>query len=188
MATIVDIVGSLFISGVVMLAVIALNNGMTASAGRMTHDLVVQENTVELSRVTNYDFTKIGFGVSGDSAIIAADSASITFLADIDDDGNEDSVQYYMGSTDELTSTPNPNDRMLYRVINGETPLSSNLGVTGFDLTYYDASGAETSVLRDIRTIRVSMDVESPYPYTDTTFVKYAGQHWEAYIVPMNIQ
>ena len=183
-----DILGSFVIGGMVLLAVVTLNSGMTGSAVQMTMDLMVQENMVELTREVEYDFHKIGYRVSNDTVITLADSTGITFLADIDDDGNVDFVRYYLGSPNELTSTPNTEDRLLYRVVNSETPKSSNMGVVAFDLKYYDASGNETSVLGDIRGINVSLDVESPFPYSDTTFVAYAGLHWEEYIVPMNIQ
>ncbi len=187
MASMLDIVGSFVIGGMVLLAVITLNRDMAGSAEQMTMDLMVQENMVELARTVEYDFHKIGYRVSNDTVITLADSTSITFLADIDDDGSVDIVQYYLGSPDELTSTPSTEDRLLYRVVNSETPKSSNLGVIAFGLTYYDESGDETSDLAVIQAIKVSLEVESPFPYSDTTFVAYAGLHWEEYIVPMNI-
>lgn len=188
MPTMLDIIGSFIIGGMVLVAVITLNIDISNNAARMTYDLVVQENMVELTREVEYDFYKIGYRVPSDTAITSADSTDITFLADIDDDGTVESVRYYLGSPDELTSTPNTEDRLLYRVVNSETPKSSNMGVTAFGLKYYDESGNETSDLGDIQAIKVSLDVESPFPYSDTTFVAYAGQHWEEYIVPMNIQ
>ena len=188
MVTLLDILGSFVIGGMVLLAVITLGTDMSGSAERMTYDLVVQENMVELAREVEYDFYKIGYGDTTGAPIRIADSTSIKFMADIDNDGSLDSVRYFLGLPDELTSTPNPNDRMLYRVLNAETPKTSNMGVVGFDLTYYDASGIVTAVLADIRAIRVRLDVESSFPYADTTFVKYAGLHWEEYIAPRNIQ
>lgn len=188
MVVMLDILGSMIIGGMVLLAVITLNTDMTDSSERMTHDLVVQENMMELAREVEYDFYKIGYRDSTGSPITAADSTSITFRGDIDDDGSLDSVRYYLGPVGELSSTPNPNDRMLYRVFNAETPRSSNMGVVGCRFTYYDASDSVTTVLANIRGIRIALDVESPYPYSDTTFATYAGQHWRAFIVPMNIQ
>ena len=60
-------------------------------------------------------------------AILYADTSKIIFLTDLmeppyDDphgDGNLDKIEYYLGATSELPGTPNPNDRILYRVVNG---------------------------------------------------------------------
>ena len=41
-----------------------------------------------------------------------------------------------MGPASELTGTPNPNDRMLYRVVNG-VPTGVNLGITYFRIRYF---------------------------------------------------
>ncbi len=70
---------------------------------------------------------------------VHADSNSIRFITDVDSDGNVDSISYYTGPISELASTPNPRDRFLYRVVNTETPVGTNLGVTAFNLVYYDA-------------------------------------------------
>ena len=80
-------------------------------------------------------------------AIIYADSTSIKFYTDLSTsanpygDGVLDIVYYYVGPTSELSSTPNPNDRILYRVVNNAPPKGANLGVTQFNLMYFSAFG-----------------------------------------------
>ncbi len=188
MAVILDIMGSFIIGAMVLLAVVTLHMDMSGGSDQMSQELIVQENMVELALEVDYDFHKIGYRTGNDIPITSADSTSITFLADIDNDGDVDSVRYFLGSPDDLASTPNPNDRLLFRLVNNEMPRASNMGVVGFGLTFYDASGNQTSVLADIRAIEVHLDVEGTYPLADTTYGAYPGVHWEEYIVPMNIQ
>jgi hypothetical protein len=37
--------------------------------------------------------------------------------------------------------TPNPNDRILYRVVNNAPPKGANLGITNFNLLYFSSFG-----------------------------------------------
>ena len=188
MDTMLDIWGSFVIGGMVLVAVITLNIGMAESGGRMTQELLVQENTIDLVRRLEYDLYKIRYGVPSDTGIVAADSASIKFLADIDGDGDVDNVWYYVGSPNQLLSTPNPDDRPLYRIVNGQTVKATSDGIVAFRFSYYNALGKATAVVDSIRAIKVSLDVESPYPYTDVDSSTYSGAHWETDIVPRNIQ
>jgi len=114
-------------------------------------DLLVQQNLVEVTRLLEYDFKKIGYckdptKIPNPSlAIRYADSIKIKFLTDFptssdpQGDGIVDTLTYYVGPTSEASVTPNPNDRLLYRVENNSTPVGVNLGVTQFELKYFDA-------------------------------------------------
>ena len=114
-------------------------------------DLMVQQNLVEITRLLEYDFKKIGYCKDPSKipdpsiAIRYADSIRICFLtdfptiADPQGDGVVDSLKYYVGPISEASGTPNPNDRLLYRVENDDAPVGVNLGVTEFDLRYFDA-------------------------------------------------
>ncbi|MBA4405974.1 hypothetical protein C0389_01740 [bacterium] len=145
---------------------------------------IVQQNLVEVVKLIEYDFRKIGYCYDWTKipnqalAIISADSNRISFLTDIvnttaaNDYGNGvvDTLRYYLGSTSELSVTPNPNDRLLYRVINGEVPKGSNLGVTQFKLTYFDATGDKIDPFPatppfGIATIQLDIAVENPTAY-----------------------
>jgi hypothetical protein len=89
-----------------------------------------------------------------------------------------DSIRYYLGPTSELLSTPNPRDRMLYRVLNNETPKTSNLGVTQFRLIYFDALGdtipPPITTPGLINSVEINLAVESVAAY-DTS---YSSAFW----------
>lgn len=110
-------------------------------------ELIIQQNLVEIVQLLEHDFRKIGYCKEWSKipdpskSIVLADSSSISFLTDVDNDEFVDTLHYYLGSRLELSATSNPNDRLLYRVVNSDTPIGANLGVTDFRLTYFNALG-----------------------------------------------
>lgn len=132
-----------------------LNIGNTENLQSYRMDVVVQENLVEISKLLEDDFRRIGYCKDPSKipnpamSLRIADSNKIRFLTDLPTgapgtagwlgDGNLDSITYYVGPTSETPETPNPNDKKIYRVENNNTPVGVNLGVTTFDLQYYDA-------------------------------------------------
>jgi hypothetical protein len=150
-STILDIIGSSVVFVTLLLVTLQLNDANTENMQIYQGDLVVQENLVEVTSLLEYDFRKIGYCYNPKNfpdptkSILLADSNRIKFVTDLTTktypygDGIMDTIYYYLGPTSELTSTPNPNDRYLYRVVNSQTPQGANLGVTTFSLKYYDA-------------------------------------------------
>lgn len=148
-STIIDILGSMIIGGMLMLIIWRMNDSATKNLYNYGGELILQQNLAVTSQVLEYDFRKIGYCdnwakmVDPSNSILLADSDKIKFLADIypdgDPDGIIDTLFYKLGPVSELTSTPNPRDRYLYRIINNERPSKVNLGVTNFHLVYYDA-------------------------------------------------
>ena len=109
-------------------------------------------------------------------AITQADSNRISFLTDIPTtanpygDGVLDTMHYYLGSLSELSTTPNPYDRLLYRVVNSQTPAGANLGITQFKLTYFDSNGDKITAMPvsppfGIAAIQIDISVENTAAY-----------------------
>lgn len=146
-----DIIGSSIAFGTLLLMTIRLNGSVNENLQRYNGDLLVQDNIVTVTRMIEYDFRRIGYCKDPTQfpdptkAIILADSNRIKFYTDLgtpsnpDGDGKLDILYYYLGPTSELSITPNPRDRILYRVENNEPPKGANLGVTVFDLKFFDA-------------------------------------------------
>jgi hypothetical protein len=153
-AVILDILGSTIIGGVLLLTLFQMNDNAAKNTYNFSGELTLQENLVATIEVLEYDFRKIGYCEDPamlpnpeQDAILYADTSSITFLTDImippydnpRGDGALDIIQYYLGPSSELPTTPNPNDRILYRIVNGDT-TGVNLGVTYFRIRYYKDS------------------------------------------------
>lgn len=183
-STLIDIVGSMVIGGMLMLILFRLQDTATKNSYNYGGEAIVQQNLVEIVQLLEHDFRKIGYCrdwtqiPNPSKAILSADSTSISYLTDLDDDGKVDSLRYYLGSKNELSETPNPNDRMLYRVENGGTPTGANLGVTQFNLEYYDAlSNKLTFPIQNtgqIYTMKIDLKVENTSAYDN----EYTSAFW----------
>lgn len=149
--TILDLIASTMVFGSLLLIVLRINTSSAENIQAYRGDLLVQQNLVEITKLLEYDFRKIGYcqdptKVPDPSRSIRyADSIKIKFWTDFATsanprgDGNLDSLTYYVGGTSETPATPNPRDRLIYRVENNATPVGVNLGVTQFELQYFDA-------------------------------------------------
>jgi len=175
---IIDLVGSFVLFGWLLLTTIRVGTANAENMQTYGGELLVQENLVEVTKLLEYDFRKIGYCREPNNlpdptkAIVLADSNRLKFLTDVDltgsgPDGVVDSIFYYIGPTSELASTMNPRDRILYRVVNNETPKGSNLGITSFQFRYYDEKGIQIGLpitgnnLQKIQTIQISLVVEN---------------------------
>ena len=183
-STIIDILGSMIIGGILMLIAWRLSDAATEKTYNNSGELALQQNLATLAEMIEHDFRKIGYCADWNKlpdptrAILSADTSGIRFLTDVDSDGNLDSISYYLGPTSELLETENPRDRMLYRVLNNETPGGSNLGVTQFYMIYYDALGDTIPMpiinTGEISSIEINVTVENVAAY-DTL---YSSAYW----------
>lgn len=190
-SSLLDIVGSTVIGGFLLLILMRLNESAVQNVYVNAGELIVQQNLIETVKLLEYDFKKIGFCQDyqkipdPSKAIIAASEHSIKFLTDLANpptypggDGVVDTVHYYVGPKTYLSGTPNPNDMMLYRVVNSEPAKSANLGITQFDLQYYNALGDSihfpVTVPSEIFTMQISITVENTQAYNE----KYSTVFW----------
>lgn len=192
--TLFDIAGSMIIGGILMMIVWRLGDASTEKTYNNSGELTIQQNLLVLAQMIEFDFRKIGYCNSWDAimdprtkqpfnssqAIIYADETSITFYTDLDPyNGVLDSVRYYLGPVSECPSTPNPRDRILYRVENNAVPAPSNLGVTEFRMVYFDVNDdvIPTPVLTRglIKSIEINITVENVAAYDE----KYSNAFWK---------
>ena len=169
MAAMLDLVGSFILAGFVMLMGLRLNANVANSNDSYRADVIVQESLVSLVQAIEFDFRKMGYGVADPTTVILrADSTHITFLSDVDNNGIVDTVEWYLGGS--ITSTPNPNDKALYRRVG--QPSGSNLvgslpGVTKFTMKYLNQDGQSTTLLGQIWIVETTLRVESPWKVQD---------------------
>ncbi len=183
-STLLDILGSMIIGSILLTTTWRLSDAATEKTYNGSGELSLQQNLVTIAQIIENDFRKIGFCedwnklADPSKAIISADLSSIKFFTDTDLDGSLDSVRYYLGPTSELYQTPNPRDRMLYRVVNNEQPGGSNLGITQFYMIYYDALGdtinLPITIPGEIASVEINVTVENVAAY-DTS---YSSAFW----------
>ena len=183
-SSLLDILGSTIMGGILMLIIFRLNDAAAENTYNNSGELISQQNIATVVQTLETDFRKIGFCKDWEKipipsqAIIMADSNKIKFLTDVQADGKVDTMYYYIGSTLELLTTPNPRDRFLYRVINDEFPAQVNLGVTEFSLIYFDVLGDTLNfpitVPGAIHSMQINIAVENSAAYDN----RYSSVFW----------
>ncbi len=180
-SSLLDIIGSFVVAGLLLIMGLRLNAQANEATLVYNGNAILQQNLTALVDILENDFRRIGYckdwtKIADPSlSIRIADSNRIRFLTDMTStsnpygDGALDSITYYVGPTSELTATPNPYDRYLYRQVNNQTPYPMNLGVTQFSFKYFDALNDPIPfpVLdpREIYIMQISITIQSAAPY-----------------------
>lgn len=167
----------MIIGGLVVLTVLTLNATITNSAFERGRDLISQEAAVNLTKLLEYDFYKVGYRTGG-SPLIKAESLAVMFAADLDDTGIPDSIRYMVGTPEDLPGSANPRDIPLSRAVNTNPALNVAPGLVKFFFSYIDTGGnkmrydsLQFSHHRDVvRLIKVQFTMEPSEPI-DTLFI-----------------
>jgi len=184
-----DLVGSMVIGGIIILMVINLNMSVNIAATQNLYSNVTQRQVVSSGEVIEYDIYKIGYRVNGD-VISKADSNEISFLADINNDGVNDQIRYYLADTSSLSGTYNPDDKILWRDLNNATSLTPFI-ITELNFSYYDSLGqtidyislGNQSFRNKVKTIKIKIETQTSELIDD----KYERIQWKKMIRPKNI-
>jgi hypothetical protein len=186
-----DIIGSVIIGGMMMMAVFRLDAQLLDRSIAANLSLMAQTNGASTAEVVERDLRRLGFEVEPDSTRLSvAGPTSIAFRGDVDDDGVVEEVRYRLATPNNFS--PNPDDYFLIRRVDG-VAFRLELGATRFELTYYDALGLPTTDVADVREIEVDMRVEvsEAYRYWDETtggwVEEYPGSDWKFRVRPKNM-
>jgi hypothetical protein len=195
MNTLLDIFGSIFVAAMLMLMIVKLNIFASNANYYSDNELRLQQNAKTLAEVINSDFRKIGYNYDS-TAIIIAQPKHIKFYADMNAPGTTgygtmDVVEYFLGDSTEVTSTPNLRDKVLYRVINDVDTLGGpTLGLVDLQFSYLNSQGIVTASLDSIKYVKAEFWIEPYDPVNnfitgnqDSTVFTY----WELTINPRNI-
>jgi hypothetical protein len=175
MAIILDLLGSAMIGGLLILTMLRMNAAGMENQGYFAEDLLVQENLRELVRIVEFDFRKIGYGITPDNngniqmdqIFLTCESTRLRFNADMNRDGTPEIVEYQLGNL--MTLTPNDSDRFLWRTQSPGQPQNVASGLIRFQLRYmardnFRVLGAITAANIDsIGAIEITLELQSPY-------------------------
>lgn len=184
MGVILDLIASMAVRGAIVYIVLTMNISLNELLFEKAQYAIVKQNTATVADVIRDDLRGLGFRVpTGSTSFLVADTSRLKFIGDLDDDSAIDTVDFYLGPVSEMTSTPNPSDRILYRKRNSGTETDIGHGITKFYLEYYDASGSTTSTLSDIRSFTITMIVQGGNLVNNY----YPTSVWETYLFPSNL-
>jgi hypothetical protein len=194
MSAILDIMGSTFIGGMILLLIIKLNLYSTSVSYSSDNELKLQQNAKTIAEILNYDLRKVGYNHTG-TAMLIADSTHMKFYADINAPGTTghgvvDVVEYFVLDSTNAFGTSNTRDVVLVRVVNGSDSITGpSLGLVKLRFSYFNGSGVKTTALDSIKYIKTEFWVEPTEKVNnfltgtpDSTFT-----YWEMTINPRNI-
>lgn len=191
MGLLLDILGSSFIGGILLLLVLKMNLFISSARYDSDNELRMQQNAKTLAEIMNNDFRKIGYMEPGTS-ILAADSKRFKFLGDLERPGqvgygNIDTLEYYV--TDSLT-TGNSDEIVLVRVLNNNDSITGpSLGLVKLNFSYLDSLSSPTADLTKIRYIKTEFWVKPIDQVNNFVTGKKDSvfTYWEFTIYPRNI-
>lgn len=182
MNIILDLVGAVLIGGMVLLLTVNLNTASSQYKFASDYELRLQQNAKTLAEIINSDMRKIGYRKTG-TAFITALEKNLSFYSDIDSNGVQDVVTYYLSDSTKASFTENPRDKILYRIVNSDTLGGPSLGITNLKFSFKNKSGLTTTVLDSIKFLKVEIWVETPEKINN----QYPFTYWEMTINPRNI-
>lgn len=194
MNIILDILGSTFIAGILLLMMLKLNIFASNASFSSDSELKMQQHAKTLGEIINYDLRKIGYKYTG-TAISVADSNRIKFFADMHPPGTAghgtmDVVEYFLSDTTKAAGTPNPRDIVLTRVLNNtDTSAGPSLGLVKLKFSYFNANSIPTTNKDSIKYVKTEFWIESSDPVRNkfTEQYEYPFTYWELTIYPRNI-
>jgi len=195
MNSMLDVMISFIIAGMIILIVVQVDTSVKASSIFIHQDLHTEENMKLAADIMNWEMRKIGHClVRPEKAITLADSSHIKFSYNKNPRAvlgvhlsDSTHVEYIFNTLD--TETQNPRDKKFIRKVNGQGNNGYSLGLTRLRMQYFNQQGTELSTpvvsdsLRKIRMIRVTMQVESKEPFKD----EYSRFMYIMRITPKNL-
>ncbi|MBI5020488.1 MAG: hypothetical protein HZB59_03545 [Ignavibacteriales bacterium] len=196
MTVMLDIIFASVIAGMIILMVMNVNINLSDENYRGMVEFNTQMETIQLARIIEFDFYKVGYTITGAArpAITIAESSHIKFKTNLKDiSGATDIVEYGLG--DYVLNSKNPLDKMLFRIEN-ITKVYINYSVIDFSLAYFDSTDTKLvfpitgANLDKIRSVKIRLRLESPEPF-DTTRAggrSYTHAMYQKLIYPRNLQ
>lgn len=189
MGLLIDILGSTFIGGILLLLMLKMNLFMSSSGINSDNELIMQQNAKTLAEIMNSDFRKIGYMNSGTS-LLTAEKKRIKFVGDLERPGKPgygtvDTLEYFLNDTSATTD-----QKILVRVLNNnDSIVGPSLGLVNLNFFYLDSLSSPTGDLTKIKYIKTEFWVEP----TDQVNNIITGKkdsvftYWEFTIYPRNI-
>ncbi|TVQ10959.1 MAG: hypothetical protein EA364_11495 [Balneolaceae bacterium] len=181
----IGITTSFIIGGLLLIAIVTLNNRMMQNSGQNALDMIVKTNVETLADILSSDIRRIGY--LSTTNITTAEANRLVFEGDVTGDGVPDEVDWFFNAATDVPETVNPNDRRITRTVGGQLTDLSSLSVTLMRFQYTLINGTVTSNpsnLNQIRRVFVEIVCESPEAYGDD----FKAASWQKTFAPANIQ
>lgn len=180
MGVVFDILGSFIVRAAIISIVLNLMITLHETLYSNTDRIYLNEVIKAPSETMSYDLKLAGYNAS--KSIWEARENEIVFYADLDNNGTQETVRYYVSGG------------ILYRTLNGGSPLELARNVTTFTFKYFNVFGQLLSYANnrtDVKSIQVTLIIQSTN--TMTTIISGTSESvprtakWEIQIFPLNL-
>jgi len=216
------IVTSYIIAGVIIIGIVSMNLRVQNSGAELTISQMNRQYVADIADMLNDDLSNMGYNVnditrdgSGDVRVLdCARSNRISFYRNLcatdvecsNEDRRPERIEWRLLNDDEISQS-NTAHRTLRRTVvtydedgsvAGEDVTDINVGVTQFDIQYYDVVGSNTNItglgcgstVPNVRQFKITLEVQS----AERIFHRAAGEGrfvrsvWEKRFTPTNLQ
>ncbi len=176
MSELLDTIGSYVIGGVVLLLIVGFILYFNDQSQETKLSQISQVSIIEVGKIIENDFNKLGYRVTSGNKIQAITSDSISFNGDVDNDGIIDTITY---------STYTQNQTLyLKRSTKGSVTGQWSMPIKSFTVQGYDSSGTATTQISNIKSISFTL-VISEQTYSDSP--TQVGASWVRVFYPKNL-
>ena len=172
MQSLIEIIGSTIIGGMLLLLILTSKTSVSQASNSQLINSNIQSNLTALTEIIEADVKNLGYRISDGTSITVASPSKITFKI-YRDSTHTDSISYYFTSK-------------LYRKLSYNNVLEQiNLGVSSFHVWYYKINGDTTNVTTSgtIQSFKIAITVQDTFRY-DGNPIK---AHWEKTFKPQNL-
>ena len=173
MQTLLEIIGSTIIGGMLLLLLLTSKTNVSKSSNSQLINSKMQSNLTTVTQIMETDLKNLGYRITDSTSITAADSNRITFKIVNDSTHTTDSISYYYTT----------GSASLFRKLNNSTPIQITVGITNFNLWYFDKNGAITSSKQLIKSFKIAITVQDTFKYDGDPVAAY----WVKTFKPQNL-
>lgn len=171
-----DLTFSFIIGGIVLFSLIGLTLHFTGKSQETKLTEITHRSALETGAIIEHDFRKLGYGANIDTAIVSLSNKSITFKADLNNDGNANTISY--------TEIKEKGNTFLERKIDNQQNKTWTVPVSEFSIFGITSAGDTTQVIENIRSIIFEMRLSEKGMKGDTLDV---GVFWRRQFFPKNL-
>jgi hypothetical protein len=170
MNTILDLLGSYLIGGLILLGLTGFVISLTSQSQEKRITEINQKSLSNIGEIISFDMNRLGYRVSSGSKITKLTNSSLSFLADLDNNGTVDTIEYYM-----IT----PKD--FVRRVGVPQNSSWHQEVHSFNIKGFDSTGTETYTINKVKSVLIEMSL------SDNAFTEEIRSVWSRRFYPRNL-
>lgn len=163
MKKLIEYLSTVIVSVALILTLLGMTTHLKENQAKASNAIMSQLEPKAVLEMLEIDLANLGLATE-QSSIILAEPHRLQYTHINSTDGEVDTITYYCSSAEDFTSTPNPNDFLLFRKENSKSPEIINIGLVSFRFDFLDEQASSIATLSAIRKIRVEFETESAFP------------------------